>query len=149
MLELLLSQWRIILLGIVVTWAAVVTHLYIGERDAFNSFKAEQKALADAAEQRGVEVANGINKGWADALPGVRSNAISVYCRTHLCGVQPVPGAAGGSTPSAEGSDGARQESSTTSTCAIDRRFIEDAAEDALKIKSWQEWATRNNLPIQ
>ena len=99
-----------------------------------------------AAKQKEVQYANTvkeINNGWAKNINRARSEAVRNYIATR--GV-PDGSASGSQVPStavrAESTDGAGKE------CLPDTRLIEDAAEDALKIRAWQDWAVRNELPV-
>ena len=145
------------------TAGAVPAWKYQGARlDAlqakYTSFVAQTKAEGEAAQkdkirieaehQTNLEV---IRNEYNDKLPQVRNNAVRNYLATHTgmsVNKNTSGGSLSGSSGSTKGTNGASQEQGTA-LCEPDKSFIQDAADDASKIGSWQKWATLNKFPIK
>ena len=145
----LLSNWKLVVLSLLIGYASLVTKLWRMSADDFSHYKADVAAEAAAKDQQHQKTVEDVSNAWNSILPGVRSNAVSSYLAAHRTGGGMQPASPGNVQPAsgAEGTDGAGKEQ--LSACQPDARFIQDAAEDALKIKKWQDWATENQLPIQ
>lgn len=103
---------------------------------------ADAKRVNELHQQVLKETQNDFNK----QLPQVRSGAVAAYRAAHpdrLHGPYPGQGGLPGSAGGVEENDGTGQK------CLLDASFITDAAEDALKIDWWQQWARKNNLPVR
>lgn len=151
-ITLLLDNWRLfaatVLIGAVVNFYV----LWQFEKSDFAEFKLHIEIEARKAEEKAREInalhektLKEVKNDYEKKLPSVRAGAVAAYRATHPgwmlppAGSSQVPGDAG----SAEGSNGAGEE------CVLDEPFISDAAEDALKINAWQEWARKNNLQVR
>lgn len=154
----LLENWKALVLAALVAAALSFFGLWRHEVKAFDAFKIEVKALGKQAEIEAKRVndlhdqtVKDVSNAWNTALPKVRDNAVRNYAAAHpdrvrdaSCG--PVPGHAGGpSSPDGAG----KEQMAAGQACQPDDQFIRDAAEDALKIGTWQDWARRNSLPVK
>ena len=143
MIELLLTNWRMILIGVLAAAAALCFKLWREEARAFTAFRAAVIAEGKAQKEQYETTVKDVSVAWEKQLPLARSGAVAAYCRTHPCGVLPdcrsqVPEAGSSGTL-----DGASKE-----RIVVSAGFISDCAEDALKVRSWQNWARENQLPV-
>jgi hypothetical protein len=121
---------------------------FVGETKTLGDAALKDKALIEAQHKTNLEVAR---NEYNDSLPQVRNDAVRNYLATHPRMPNNKNTSGGtllGSPGSAKGTDAASQEQSTA-LCEPDTAFIQDAADDAKKIGSWQEWAILNKFPIQ
>lgn len=150
MISLLLTNWKLVLIGLLLASTALFYNLWQGEVKDFAEFKGAIAVLGQEAEKHAKKVEaehNKVTKEIKDEIPkkiaAARSNAVRNY-------IASLPVNAGGctmSTPpnSPKGTDGAGEEP----VLACRPGFIEDAAQDAATIGLWQDWARRIGFPIK
>lgn len=148
MFSLIVANWRMLLIGILAAAAALCFKLWREEARAFAKFKVEVVAEGKAQKEQYETTVKDVSLAWAKELPLARSGAVTAYCRRNACGVLRGGGGEVDQAGSGEGTDGAGKEPVAAGTCSPDSGFISDAAEDALKVKKWQLWATENQLPV-
>jgi hypothetical protein len=152
MVSLLLSNWKLVLMALLVAAVGLFYHLWRAEVDEFAAFKAQVAAEGEAAkiEAKRIDdlhqhVLKETTDAWNKQLPAIRAGAVSAYLARF--GVRDNPGS--GNVPSnaggAQSADGTSQ--GGVATCAPG--FVQDAAEDAGKVGAWQDWAKGNRLPVE
>ena len=158
--ETFVGNWMVyaVVFALGVGVGAVPAWKYQGERleavqVRYDSFVAQTKIIgeqakkdADAANASYQKTLEDVSHAWEKQLPAVRDSAVAAYISGRAFRVsRPDPGGSQvpGPTGSTQGTNAASQE------CVPDENLIRDAAEDALKIGSWQTWATANGLPVK
>jgi hypothetical protein len=145
-----LSNWKLVVIGILSALLALTFNLWRGEARAFAVFKAQVEVLGKQAEAeaRRVEaenrrIAKEMGDAWAKNLEVARDNAVRNYAArvrrdaSRRAVSQPAAGA--------EAPAGARQES--VAACTPDEQFIRDAAEDAARVEEAREFFRRHRFP--
>lgn len=140
------DNWKLIVIAALVASNALFFHLWQSTKDEYLTYAGGVTAVAKQAidDKERIESERDANltkvKEHEANLPTVRAGAVAAYLRMHpntSCGA--MPGIAKGK----QTDDGASKE------CVPDAAFVEDAADDADKIASWQEWAHRNKIPLE
>ena len=177
-LDLLLSQWRVVLIGLMLAAIGIQTHrLSNAEQEivevntryhlAIDAAKAETKK----AEKQSEVVKNEINASIPKLVESAKANAVELYKRRYqrVEGVNATAnlgsGISGGNTPNVgvfnSGSDTTSTvqannskgtDSSTASMDAsntCDPRFISEAAEAAAIIYGWNQLTNLNGFPLE
>lgn len=129
------------------------------EKDEFKSYKLGVEIREEIAEKQIKEVkknnAFALEKSKSDyekQLKGVIDNAAKRY-ENHFHqfgagGLLPQPSASDNATADgAQASDGASKEPMAAGGCRTE--FIKDAANDALKIKNFQDWVRSVGFPVE
>lgn len=113
--------------------------------DTYNTgLKAEAKKQED--EQKARDNLKKVQADHEKQIPTIRARAVANYRAAH--GLPDDPGTgAGGSSVREEGS-GIRLDDGTGKKCVPDQAFIEDAAEDALKVEAWRAWCALNECLV-
>ena len=166
MLELALSQWKIILIGVLSVLLAGSIKLYLGERDKYEAFTAQVHAQTAAlqAEQNKNKAANDalittkekehateiatLNSDWGAELSRLRSSASrstaskSVPIVTNVCD----------NAAADERLSSAVQKFESAIDDAISSyqtgigRLLEDADKDAAALRQVNDWAAKERL---
>lgn len=155
MIELLIANWKYILIAALTATNILFYNLWQGSKEEFVIYQAEVRVLGEEAERKVKEVeANqqkvleDVSNAWKNQLPKAREDAVDAYKRRYPNFGLRLPTEGGcnlsGTTHSAERSDGTGEEQVVVGT-----GFIQDSAEDALKIELWQEWARQNKIPVR
>lgn len=141
------NNWKLIAIAALIAGNVFFFHLWQSTKDEYLAYAGGVTAVAKQAiaDKERVESERDANltkvKEHEANLPTVRAGAVAAYLRMHpsaSCSSMP------GITQGKQANDGAGKES--VSDLSI---FIEDAADDADKIASWQEWAMRNKIPVE
>lgn len=106
-----------------------------------------ERALEDKAKVEAERDANLQKvKDHEKNLPAIRDGAVAAFLASRRV-LRPSAGGspAAGSAEGQQANDGAGKEFVPGDIS----NFIEDAADDADKIAQWQEWAIRNNIPLE
>ena len=130
------------------------------EKVVFDAFKAKVEEVGKTAQIEAKRVNDlhqktleDVSNVWKNQLQPARDGAVAAYIAAHPARVRDTSSSSGtmpGNAGRIEGNDAASKEQLPTGeTCRPDDRFIQDAAEDALAIKTWQDWATKNGLPVK
>lgn len=140
------DNWKLIAIAALVAGNAFFFHLWQSTKDEYLTYAGGVTAVAKQAiaDKERIESERDDNlkkvKEHETNLPTVRAGAVAAYLRMHPnTGSGAMPGIA----QSKQADDGAGKE------CVPDAAFVEDAADDADKIASWQEWAIRNKVPVE
>ena len=145
-----LTNWKIILIGILSALLALTFKLWRDEARAFAVFQAEVDVLGRQAEaeKKRVEadhkrIAEEMSNAWAKNLEAARDNAVRNYAARMRRDARrsAVPGDATGAKASA----GAGKEQ--VAACAPDEQFVRDAAEDAARVEEAREFFQRHKFP--
>ena len=143
-----LTNWKLVVIGILSALLALTFNLWRSEARAFAVFQAQVEVLGKQAEaeKKRVEaenkrIAKEMSDAWAKNLEVARDNAVRNYAARMRrdAGGRAVPGAAAG----AEAHAGAGQES----VAACTPEFIRDAAEDAARVEEAREFFRRHQFP--
>ena len=148
----LLSNWRYVLIAVLAASALLFYNLWRDKVDEFDKHLLMDKVLTEQFEKEKQETEDrhrktleDVSNAWDSTLPRVRQNAVGAYCRRYGCGVLP-----GGSSPTPlPGNAPGSQVTHGTCGQQMDSRFVEDCAQDALKVELWREWAMKNRLRIE
>lgn len=153
-----LEDLKTILAGAAALLAVLFCTLWISTTRDYAQYKAEVVAAGKAAEKEAERInkqheqtVEDVSNAWNSQLPLARKGAVAAYLATHPNSVpQPCGCEVPRSTLSAGSVDGAGQEPvATVPACQPDQQFIEDCAEDALKVGKWQQWADELGLKSQ
>ena len=144
---LLLKAAPWIIAAILAAGVALMTHMYMKERDAFTAFRTEIKLLGDQAQAEKTRIeaqyeANlkKVQASYENQIPAIRSGAVANYkLRYPNTSFSCLSDAPAGQ----QVANGASQE------CLPDPAFIANAADDAAKVEAWRSWAALNNVPVE
>lgn len=150
MIQLLLANWKLVLIGALMAAAALCFKLWRDEARAFAEFKAGIVVLGQEAEKHAKKVAADnakTTKEIKDAIPKQIAAARGRAVRNYIASLPVSPGGSGVSATAggAAGINAAGQEP----VAACRPEFIEDAAQDAATIAQWQEWARQIGFPVR
>ena len=150
MIETLLLNWKLVVIGALLVGLGMMSSLYVSKRDELITFTAQVEAAGLAQQAKNAET----KARYEDNLITIRSeheahvneirdSAVAAY-RAHFAGVRTYPGRRG--VPSAPASlkvdDDPKQE------LVLDPAFLEDAAEDAAKLAAFQDYCRYNGCPV-
>lgn len=142
-----------IIIVVLVVAHAWTTNLYLGKRDQLAALTASTQALGQAAqkivEEKKIEHANNlqtVKENYENHVPTIRADAVRNYLAAHHRRVR-VERAGGGALP--RDAPGEQVDDRASKELVPDSAFIEDAAEDALKLNAWQEWSRLNAIPVE
>lgn len=153
----LLSNWKLVLIGILLATNALLWRLWRAEVEHFYTYESQTKVIGEEAERKAREieashkiVLQGVKDEFNKQLPKVREDAVANFKRRY---VNSLPYNAGGSNLSGttgvpQGIDGASQEPVDDSATCPDK-FIKDSAEDALTIEMVHKWVHENKIPVK
>ena len=126
--------------------AAFCLHLYQSERDAFTTYRAKGKAIAEAQQaqiekdkQQAEQNLRQVRKDYEDRIPDIRGAAVRAY---RLRYPNTCSGAVPGNAASVQVDDGAGKE-------PVADEFVRACAEDAAKVTAFQDYCKRNNCPVE
>lgn len=150
-MSFLLLNWKLIVIGVLVAATGLMTNLYVGKRDELIAFTAQVKQAGEAqkveTQKREVqfkETLKTIKDQYETTIPEIRANAVTNYLAAHrVRNPSPRSSTVPKASRSVQVDDGAKLE------CVPDGAFIENAAEDALKLEAWQDWAKLNGVPVE
>jgi len=150
-MSFLLLNWKLIVIGVLVAATGLMTNLYVGKRDELIAFTAQVKQAGEAqkveTQKREVqfkETLKVIKDQYENTIPEIRANAVTNYLAAHSVR-NPSPR----SRPVPKTSSSVQVDDSAKLECVPDGAFIENAAEDALKLEAWQDWAKLNGVPVE
>ena len=142
----------------------LMTRLYLGERDALATSRANFSAFVAGVKLEGeqAEAANArkdaehkqnletIKEEYESQIPRIRHEAVDNYLSGRASAVvrqrsaaNPGSGAMPGNGAGIKLDDGEKRQ------CVFDEAFIQDAAEDAAKLDAWQQYCTLNHCPVK
>ena len=150
MLTLILSNWKLVLIGLLVASTGLFYKLWREDVRAFTAFKIQTAALGEAAklEKARIEADHAkVTKEIKDAIPkqiaSARSNAVRNY-------IASMPNNSSCSNlPSAANSPSGTDAASKEPVVACRTGFIQDCAQDAAAINAWQTWARGQQFPVR
>jgi len=150
MMTLLLSNWKLVLIGLLIASTALCFKLWREEARAFALFQAQVQVLGEQAKARAkaAEEAHAkTTKEIKDAIPKQIASARAAAVRNYLASLQQHAGGGGVSAPAdrPRGTDAAGEEP----LAACRPGFIEDAAQDAAAVGQWQDWARGIGFPVK
>lgn len=134
-----------IIAGVMALAAAMAGKMYLSERDAFATFRAEVKTLGEIAERekQAIEKERNANlekvKEYEKNLPAIRNAAVAAY---RLRYPNASCSAVSRTTASVKMDDGASKES-------MDAELIQNCSDDAAKLETWREWGRLNGVPVE
>lgn len=156
-MSFLISNWKYVVMGVLLAASALFFKLWQNEVDEFNIFKAKIEVLGQEAERKKKEteahhtkVLEDVKNEWESKLPKVREAAVDAYKRRYSGNGLRVGSsscALPGPSGSTQGANAASKEPMASGAC--DESFIRDSAEDALHVNLWQKWARENNLQVR
>jgi len=145
-----LSNWKLVVLGVLSALLALTFNLWRGEVRDFAVFKAQVEVLGKQAEAEkkrvkaeNKRIAKEMSDAWAKNLEVARDNAVRNYVARlrRDAGRSAVPGAtAGAQAPAGAGKE-------QVAACTPDEQFIRDAAEDAARVEEAREFFQRHKFP--
>lgn len=155
MIELLIANWKYILIAALTATNILFYNLWQGSKEEFVIYQAEVRVLGEEAERKVKEVeANqqkvleDVTNEWNKKLPKVREDAVAAYKRRYPNLGLRLPNAGSSQMPGTpcipQGANGTSEEQVVVGT-----GFIQDSAEDALKIEMFQKWVRENNLKVR
>lgn len=138
----------------------LMTRLYLGERDALATEKANYSAFVAqvALEGEQAEAANAkkdaehkqnlkkIKEENESQIPRVRADAVANYLASVGLRQRSAANPGGGAVPG--NGAGIRLDDDAKRQCLPDEAFIRDAAEDAAKLEAWQRYCRMNRCPV-
>lgn len=159
----LLANWKALALAGLLAVVALFFGLWRHEVSAFDSFRVKVQAEGLAAKAEATRVNDqhqktleDVSHAWSNQLKPARDGAVAAYLAHQPVVMRTSPGlgglsinANGSGSPDAAGQERVAPDASQVAACQPDAGFIADAAEDALKVKSWQDFAIENGLPVK
>lgn len=147
----LLSNWKYVLIGLLVLANILFYRLWQNKVEEFIAFQAQVAAIGKAAEAeaRSREAEQNANlvrikETYEKDLIEVRAAALANYLTAHRV---PRPNPSGSQMPGITfgkpANDGTPQE------CVPPESFVQDSADDANKLLEWQDWARLNKIPLE
>lgn len=128
---------------------ALMTNLYLNERDQFLIFRTSVKTLGEQAEKEqvakkkaGEDNLTNLKATYEAKLPQIRAGAVAAYLGR-------VRNADSSGSPVRPDGAGIKLDDGTGKECRPDTALIEDAADDAAKVEAWRAYCTLNNCPIE
>lgn len=113
--------------------------------DTYNTgLKAEAKKQED--EQKAKDNLKKVQADHEKQIPTIRARAVANYLAAHR--LPDGPGASAGSGSVRQDGAGIRLDDGAGKECLDDQGFIEDAAEDALKVEAWRAWCALNECLV-
>lgn len=106
--------------------------------------KAEAKRIED--EQKAKDNLKKVQADHEKQIPTIRARAAANYRAAHR--MPDDAGASAGSGSVRQDGAGIRMDAGTSKECLDDQGFIEDAAEDALKVEAWRAWCALNECLV-
>ena len=128
---------------------AVMTNLYMGERDEFTAFKAKAEQAGKDAQER-EDSLRLVHKSNLVELEKAHENDKLVTANTAVANYKlrhpnnPIPSAVCGTIPSEAVGNGAQQE-----FVSVDADTLRECAKDAGKVGWFQDYCLRSNCPIE
>lgn len=150
MIELLLGNWKLVLIGLLMASTGLFYKLWQDKVDEHNIFKAGIVVLGQEAEKHAkkIEADNAlVTKEIRDAIPKQITAARSAAVRRYIASLPVSPGGSGLS-PASNGAGGLDAPGKEP-VAACRPGFIEDAAQDAATIGLWQDWARGMGFPVK
>jgi len=156
----LFGNWKVLLIASLSGLLALMTHLYLGERDQKHSVEIELKlklaaldeqwkrqlVVAEIAQANFDKTLGDINANHQALLVAAEKNAIKNFLAARGFGnsrVHPVSAQAVPATTSADAADGSESLDGAT------KNLILDCAATTVQVVEWQTWAKRNQLPVE
>lgn len=165
LLRMAREYWREIMLALLAFAVIALGDRLFAAKGDYTRLQARVEAKAaqdkaDAVMQAKVHAAalKTVKEHYENQLPEVRASAVEAYRRnrpvwpaaTVVVREQPSGADQNGQAANSAGApDGAGEKQLAAGTCEPDERFIKDAAEDALKIRSFQLWIRANGFPVE
>ena len=151
MLATLFSNWKLVVISVLIGALGVMTNLYLGKRDELTAFSSRlEQAARDAQdekeriEKQHADNLEQVRKDHEARLPEIRAGAVANYLAHRRV---PKPADAGVGSMPGDG-PGIRVDDAAERQCVPDDAFIENAAEDVAKLDAWRDWCQRNNCPV-
>ncbi len=148
MIPLLLRGWPYIVIGVLVLANGFTFRLWQSEREEHITYRAQIAAMADAVAEENARLAriqlqnlSHLRVDYEAKTADIRADAVAAYLRR-----VPKPAARSDAMPS--GGTGIKVDDGDTAQCRPDLALVQDAADDALKLSAWQEYARLNHVPI-
>lgn len=154
----LLANWKFVIIGILLAGNVLLWNLWRSEVEHFYIYEARIKAVGEEAERKAREVEvrhevvlQGVKDEFNKQLPKVREDAVANFKRRYANGLSHNSGSSNlpQASVSPQGANGASQEPVDDSASVCPDEFIQDSAEDALKIQQWQKWTKENQLEVK
>lgn len=152
---LLIANWKYVLIAALTATTLMFYNLWQGSKEDFATYKTEVRVLGEQAERKVKEVeANqqkvleDVTNEWNKKLPKVREDAVAAYKRRYPNLGLRLPTEGGCSLPGTtnvpQGTNGTGEEQ-----VVVGSGFIQDSAQDALKIEMIRKWVRENNIPVR
>jgi len=150
MIETLLLNWKLVVIGALLVGLGMMSSLYVSKRDELITFTAQVEAAGLAQQAKNAET----KARYEDNLITIRSeheahvneirdSAVAAY-RAHFAGVRTYPRRSG--VPSAPTS--IRVDDAPQPELVLDPAFVEESAEDVAKLEAFQQWVRLNKVPV-
>ena len=147
-MSLLLTQWKLILIAVLVASNALTLKLWDNARTDLIEYRAEIASMAQQVADENARLAriqlqnlSHLRTDYEAKTADIRADAVAAYLRR-------VPKPAAGSNAVSATSAGSRMDDGASPECRLDTALIQDAADDALKLAAWQEYARLNQVPV-
>ena len=165
----LFSNWKALLIASLSGLLALMTHLYLGERDQKHSVEIEfklklaaldeqwqqQKQVAETAQANFDQTLGDINANHQALLEQAEKNAVKNFLAARGFGnsrVRPVSAQAVPAAPSTYTADGSASPDAGSSNATVDPatdKLIRDCAATTVQVTEFQEFVRKNHLPVE
>lgn len=146
----LLSNWRYVLIAVLIASNALSYKLWRHSITEFDNYKIAVLAEGERAKQEAEAInklhqktLEDVSNAWAKQLPKIREGAVTAFLNRYPLGLRPTTNQ--GCLP--RNADSPQKPDGTSEEPVLD--FIRDCAEDAGKVGAWQEWARLNRLVVE
>ena len=165
-LELLLSQWKLVLIAALIAAFSFQTHRLSNAEQKIDDIQnqrlveiAVNQAIINQVKERSQTTVKRINDEHKTVVESTKKNAWANFTKRYggtlnaSCGavslpIRPYPSAGSDFADSAKGANGTGGEPMAIDITGI-KQFAESCGRDAGKVKQWQDWATGNGFPIE
>jgi len=163
MSAILLKFWPYIVIALLVAALSGMGNLYLGKRDELTTMTGRYDAFVSATKVIGEQAT--VDKAATEAehlknltqvkddhenqVEQVRNSAVAQYLAAHPASVRNCPSNSSGSSAVRGDGPGLKLDDGASQKCVPDEAFIQDAADDAVKVGAWIEYCQLNKCPVK
>ena len=165
-LDLLLSQWRVVLIGLMLAAIGIQTHRLSNAEEQIEDIQNQRRVeiavnqvIINQVKERSQTTLKRINDEHKTVVEQAEKNAWRNFTKRYGTGIGfngsasvglrlPTNSAGSDFADSAKGTNEPTGEPMAIDITGI-KQFAEACGRDAGKVKQWQDWATSNQFPVE